>query len=83
MVQSSAEQGTQVVVQPATTIVALVDDDSLAVAVLLVQHLAVDFAEACTVHGLDVDVSHLTTRETVYQLAVAVYPALVDERVQL
>ena len=83
VVEASAEQGAEVVVQPAATIVALVHDDGAAVAVTVAEQVAVNLAEAVAIHGLDMDVGHLSAGQAVYQLAVAVDPALVDERAEL
>ena len=52
----SAEQSAEVVVQPATTIVTLIHDYGILVAVLVAQEFAIYGAEALAVHRLDVNV---------------------------
>ena len=52
----AAEQGAEVIVQPATTIVALIHDYGILVAVLVAQEFAIYGAEALAVHCLDVNV---------------------------
>ena len=52
----AAEQGAEVIVQPATTIVALIHDYGILVAVLVAQEFAIYGAEALAVHRLDVNV---------------------------
>ena len=52
----TAEQGAEVIVQPAATIVALIHDYGILVAVLVAQEFAIYGAEALAVHRLDVNV---------------------------
>jgi len=52
----AAEQGAEVIVQPATTIVALIHDYGILVAVLVAQEFAIYGAEALAVHRLDMNI---------------------------
>ena len=65
--------------EPASAIVALVDDDTAAIAVLVAEQITIHLTETVAVHRLDVHVGHLPARETVDELAVTVYPTLVDK----
>ena len=56
----SAEQGAEVVVQPAATIVSLIHDYGILVAVLVAQEFAIYGAEALAVHRLDMNVCDST-----------------------
>ena len=60
MVESSAEQGAEVVVQPSAAIATLVDDDGVAAAVLVAEQFAVDVTEVLAVHGSDVNIGYAT-----------------------
>ena len=83
LVLLAAEQGAQVVVQPAAAVVAFIDDDGLAVAVLVAEQFTIDGAERWAVHFLDMDIGQLTAREAVHQGTVAVHPALVEQFILL
>ena len=83
LVLLAAEQGAQVVVQPASAVVAFIDDDSLAVAVLVAEQFTIDGAERRAVHLLDMDIGQLAAREAVHQSTVAVHPALVEQFILL
>ena len=56
----AAEQGAEVVVQPAATIVTLIHDYGILVAVLVAQEFAIYGAEALAVHRLDMNVCDST-----------------------
>ena len=56
----SAEQGAEVVVQPAATIVTLIHDYGILVTVLVAQEFAIYGAEALAVHRLDVNIGDST-----------------------
>ena len=65
--------------QPAAAIVTLIDDNGLAVAVLVTEQFTIDGAETLTVHLLDVNIGQLTMRKTIDQCTVAVHPAFVEQ----
>ena len=65
--------------QPSAAVVALVDDDGIAVAVVVVEQVVVNLSEALAVHGFHMNVSQASARETVDDMAVAVYPTLVEQ----
>ena len=54
----AAEQGAEVIVQPATTIVALIHDNGILVAVLVAQEFTIYGAEALAVHCLYVNIGY-------------------------
>ena len=54
-------------------------DNRLAVAVALAKQFAINIAEALAVHCSNVHVSQTSVRQTVYKLAVALYPTLIQK----
>ena len=63
--------------QTTTTVVADVDDDTIAL-VVLAHHLAVDGAERIIAHARDVYIAEATIRETLYLSFASLDPALVE-----
>ena len=78
----AVEQGAEIIVQPAATIMALVYDYSVSVSVLVAQQFAVNGAETLRIHRLNVNISDASARNAVNESAVAVYPSLVEQVVE-
>ena len=78
----AVEQGAEIIVQPAATIMALVYDYSVSVSVLVAQQFTVNGAETLRIHRLNVNISDASARNAVNESAVAVYPSLVEQVVE-
>ena len=75
----AAEQGAEVVVQPAATIVTLIHDDGILGAVLLAQQFTIHGAETLAVHRLHVHIGYSAVRNTVHDGTVSIHPSLVEQ----
>ena len=78
LVELTAEQEGEVLVEPAPTIVAGVDDHSVIVAVLT-EELLVGFTEAVAIHRTYDDVGYTATTELLYKLFTLLLPATEEE----
>ena len=79
LVLLAAEQGAEVVVQPAATIVTLIYDDGILGAVLLAQQFTIYGAETLAVHRLHVHIGYSAVRNTVHDGTVSIHPSLVEQ----
>ena len=79
LVLFAAEQGAEVIMQPTSSVVTFVNNNGIFVAVLVGEELAINGAEALAVHRFHVYIGYTSAGETVYHLAVAVYPSLVEK----
>ena len=78
LVELSAQQYAEVVVQPASAVVAYVDHEGFLVAVFA-EHFGEHVAEALAVHCLDVHVAHAPAGVLLGHLAAAFNPAFVEQ----
>ena len=79
LVLLATQQGTEVVVQPATAIMTLIHNHCVTIAILVAQQLAIYRAETLAVHRLHVNVSDATARNAIHDGAVSIHPALVEQ----